>query len=104
MAVFHAFTSPVNSPSKKALILWDMGVVEEYPVSSEVYDKSELSRIKAKESVISHLCRHTNNSPRRSVYLNFFWILLWMCRNNSHASKYCQDLQNSYVSIVSSVS
>lgn len=34
---------------------------------------------------------------------DFFLILLWMCRNNSHASKYCQDLQNSYISIVLSV-
>lgn len=32
-----------------------------------------------------------------------FLILLWMCRNNSHASKYCQDLQNSYISTVLSV-
>lgn len=41
-------------------------------MSSEVYDKSELSRIKAKECVISHLCRHMNNSTRCSVYLKFF--------------------------------
>lgn len=72
MAVFHAFTSTVNSLSKKAVILWDMGVAEKYPVSAEVYDKSELSRIKAKECVVSHLCQHMNNSPRYSVYLNFF--------------------------------
>lgn len=80
-----------------------MDVAEKYTVSSEVYDKSELSRIKAKECVISHLCRHMNNSPKDGLF-EIFLILPWMCRNNSHASKYCQSLQNSYISIVLSVS
>lgn len=36
--------------------------------------------------------------------LEAFLILLCMCRNNSHACKYCQSLQSSYASIVGSAS
>lgn len=41
---------------KKAVIWWDVDVVEEYQVSSEICDKTEHSGTWAKECVVSHLC------------------------------------------------
>lgn len=51
----------------------------------------------------SSVSTHEQLSKILSLF-EIFLILLWMCRNNSHASKYCQDLQNSYISVVLSVS
>lgn len=102
VAVFHVLASLVNSLTKKAVICGTWVLLRNTQWAPKFMTRASSQGLRQK-NVSFLICVSTWTIVQGSL-LEFFLIPLWMFRNNSHASKYCQDLQNSHVSIVLSVS